>query len=94
MATHREHIPLRTCVSCGSKTEKRELIRIVATPEGPVVVDPTSKKNGRGAYVCRDRNCGDTAPRRGRLDHALRAKMSDEDWEQIVSYVGALSVPQ
>ena len=94
MTTQSRHIPLRTCVICGSKTGKRELIRIVATPEGRVVIDPTGKKNGRGAYSCRDRNCADTEPRRGRLEHALRAKMNDEEWEQIVSYVSALGVPQ
>ena len=43
------HIPLRTCIACGESRPKRELIRIVRTPDGHVVLDPTGKKSGRGA---------------------------------------------
>ena len=53
-----KHIPLRTCVSCGKKTAKRELLRIVATPSVGIVVDSSGRVNGRGAYVCRDGDCG------------------------------------
>ena len=47
-------IPQRQCVGCRTMTDKRELVRIVKTPEGEIVLDTTGKKSGRGAYVCRN----------------------------------------
>ncbi|MFA0816460.1 MAG: RNase P modulator RnpM [Anaerofustis sp.] len=49
--------PMRTCVMCKTKTDKRQLLRIVRTPEGNVEFDPTGKKNGRGAYLCTKEDC-------------------------------------
>ena len=46
-------IPMRMCVGCREMKEKRDLIRIVRTPDGEAVLDPTGKRSGRGAYVCR-----------------------------------------
>ena len=45
-------VPMRMCVGCREMKEKRELIRIVRTPEGETLMDPTGKKSGRGAYLC------------------------------------------
>ena len=56
----KRHIPERTCVTCGSKKPKRELVRIASSPEGQVSVDVTGKAPGRGAYVC-GADCWDTA---------------------------------
>lgn len=53
----RKHVPLRTCVVCGQKRPKRELMRIVHTPDGSMTVDPKGKQPGRGAYVCRQQTC-------------------------------------
>lgn len=50
-------LPLRTCVGCLSQSAKKELIRIVRTPEETWKYDPTGKANGRGLYICRDQNC-------------------------------------
>ena len=86
-ATRRRHVPLRTCIICGNKTSKGDLLRIVATPEGPVKVDPIGRKSGRGAYVCGDRVCFQKGISRGRLEYALRSKLADEDWKQIVSFI-------
>ena len=47
-------IPMRTCVITKEKCEKRDLLRLVRTPEGEVIVDPTGKRNGRGAYIKKD----------------------------------------
>jgi predicted RNA-binding protein YlxR (DUF448 family) len=47
-----KHVPRRTCVACRETDAKRQLIRLVRTPEGTVEVDPTGKRNGRGAYLC------------------------------------------
>lgn len=65
-------MPQRTCVGCGEVQGKRELVRIVRATDGTVSVDPTGKRNGRGAYVHRDMQCFDRAAS-GRLLKALRA---------------------
>lgn len=54
MATSKKKQPVRTCIGCKEAKDKRELIRIVRTPEGEILVDPTGKKSGRGAYICRN----------------------------------------
>lgn len=68
-----KHIPQRTCIGCYQTQAKRELLRIVRTPEGHVLADPTGKKNGRGAYVHKTRECWEAVLNtRGRLEHALK----------------------
>jgi predicted RNA-binding protein YlxR (DUF448 family) len=92
MTTHkRRHVPLRTCVICGNKTSKRELARIVATPLGAVVIDPTGRLAGRGTYVCKDGLCVHEGLKRGRLEHALRTKLKDDEWAGLLSAVEVLS---
>lgn len=49
--------PLRQCIGCGQMKDKRELIRIIKTPEEQIVLDTTGKKNGRGAYICPNNQC-------------------------------------
>jgi predicted RNA-binding protein YlxR (DUF448 family) len=71
--------PQRTCVVCREAKDKRELIRIVRTPEGKVVLDPTGKANGRGAYLCRQTDCLEKGLRKGRLAQALKITLSTED---------------
>ena len=85
----RRHVPIRSCVVCGNKTSKRELTRIVATPLGTVSIDPTGRLPGRGAYICRDEPCLDKGLKKGRLEYALRTKLTDEDWSELVSSVEA-----
>jgi predicted RNA-binding protein YlxR (DUF448 family) len=63
--------PTRSCVACRTAREKRELLRVVRTPDGSVVIDPTGRVAGRGAYVCRDQKCMTTAIQRGTLSRAL-----------------------
>ncbi|MCR5031793.1 MAG: YlxR family protein [Lachnospiraceae bacterium] len=60
-------IPVRQCIGCGEKRSKKELIRIVKTPEGSFCVDGTGRMNGRGAYLCGDIEC----LRKARKNHAL-----------------------
>lgn len=82
--------PVRTCVACGRRADKRELVRIAASPQG-VVVDPSGRAAGRGAYVCGSGECTVATLRRGRLEHNLRTKMSDDDWTQLVRSLEALA---
>ena len=89
-----KHIPLRTCVSCGTKAAKRELLRIVASKEGGVQLDPSGKANGRGAYLCRGGDCSPRGLIRGRVQHALRLELDQEQWDELTSSIeGALSTP-
>ncbi|MEW6225965.1 MAG: YlxR family protein [Chloroflexota bacterium] len=64
-------MPTRTCVACRTARPKRELVRVVRTPAGTVVLDLGGRAPGRGAYLCRDAACWDTAVRKRALEHAL-----------------------
>ncbi|HEX5415978.1 MAG TPA: YlxR family protein [Chloroflexota bacterium] len=63
---------MRTCVACKANRAKRELVRVVRTTDGAVVVDVTGKQSGRGAYLCRQKPCWDEGLRRGILERALK----------------------
>ena len=78
----KRHIPERTCVACGSKKPKRELIRIASSPQGQISLDVTGKAPGRGAYVCGP-DCWDTALGRGRLARSLGRQLSKNDLESL-----------
>jgi|YNPBryantNP2012_1023418.scaffolds.fasta_scaffold00137_18 predicted RNA-binding protein YlxR (DUF448 family) len=83
----RRHVPQRTCVACNTVRPKRELVRIVRVPEGGVFVDETGKLNGRGAYLCRQRVCWETALARKRLEQALHVTLTNADLERLHSYL-------
>jgi len=87
------HAPQRTCVACRRSTQKRELIRIVRTPEGSVEVDTTGKRPGRGAYICSSVDCWHEALRKERLSSALRTRLSEGDKERLRAYAESLSTP-
>jgi hypothetical protein len=91
MTVSRRHVPLRTCIICGSKAPKRSLARIVDA-KGGIVLDSTGRLPGRGTYVCADGSCVDRGLKRGRLEYALRTKLGNEDWTRILAAVEALSV--
>jgi predicted RNA-binding protein YlxR (DUF448 family) len=75
----RKHIPQRTCVACREKKDKRLLTRIVRSPDDGVVIDPTGKHNGRGAYLCGEGACWDKALSGHLLDGALKTEISAEE---------------
>ncbi len=83
-----KHIPQRTCVGCRSVQAKRDLIRIVRTPEG-VVVDPTGKLAGRGAYLHRQRSCWERGLH-GSLAHALKTELTPADRERLLAFAQTL----
>ncbi len=79
-----KHIPIRTCVACRARRPKRELIRIVRTPEGQVLVDPTGKAKGRGAYLCPQVTCWERILQRHTiLSHALKGPITPETVEEL-----------
>jgi predicted RNA-binding protein YlxR (DUF448 family) len=74
------HVPQRTCVACRQTSAKRQLVRIVRTPDGSVTVDPTGKLSGRGAYLCDSPLCWQAAfKQRGALSRALKLETIPED---------------
>ena len=65
-------IPYRTCIGCQGKKPKRDLLRIIRTPEGVIEIDETGKKSGRGAYLCYNKICFQEAIKKKRLGKALK----------------------
>lgn len=66
-------VPIRMCCACRAGKPKSELIRVVRTPDGSVVTDPTGKTPGRGAYICRDAACIEKARKSRALERAIGA---------------------
>jgi predicted RNA-binding protein YlxR (DUF448 family) len=85
-----KHIPLRTCVSCRETKSKRELLRVVRTPDGHVLIDATGKKSGRGAYLCARLACWKNALKTKRLERELEVTISDEDRANLEAYIATL----
>ncbi len=83
MTARRRPSPQRTCVVCRRTAEKRQLIRLVRTPEGRLTVDPSGKQPGRGAYLCHDPACWQTATQTDTLAKALRMTFSAEDRDRL-----------
>ncbi|GAB4570668.1 MAG: hypothetical protein Kow0077_05320 [Anaerolineae bacterium] len=75
-AGRHKHIPQRTCVVCRRTMDKRALNRIVYAPDEGLVVDPTGKRNGRGAYLCDQPACWEAAASSPVLDRALRITLT------------------
>ncbi|HAJ93887.1 MAG TPA: DUF448 domain-containing protein [Synergistaceae bacterium] len=75
----------RTCVGCGEESPKRELLRVIRTPEGEVRYDPTGRANGRGAYICRCRECLALAKKRKALSRALKTDVSEDVYENLLT---------
>ncbi|MFQ3535423.1 MAG: YlxR family protein [Aggregatilineales bacterium] len=83
MAQPRKHIPERTCVICRQTAPKRNLIRLVRTADQGVQVDPSGKRNGRGAYLCQRLACWQRAIQGEALAKALRTTLTQADRAQL-----------
>lgn len=75
--------PMRVCAGCQEQKSKKEMIRVVRTPEGAVEIDKTSKKSGRGVYLCPNSECLEKAYKEHRLERSLKTKVSSEIYEQL-----------
>ena len=83
-------IPLRKCTGCQEMKSKRELIRVVRSPEGEISIDFTGKKSGRGAYICRDMGCFETARKKHSLERSLKCEISADIYEKLKQEIEAL----
>lgn len=75
--------PLRMCVVCRARKGKEELIRVVKCPEGEIEIDFSFKAMGRGAYICKDKNCILAAQKRKAFERALRCGLDNEFYEKL-----------
>ncbi|TCZ80002.1 YlxR family protein [Paenibacillus albiflavus] len=78
-------VPLRKCVACQEMMPKRELIRIVRTPEEEILIDLKGKQSGRGAYLCGKLSCFKLAKKSKALDRALKSSVSSEIYDRLES---------
>lgn len=80
------HVPVRTCVVCREKADKRALVRVVRTPNG-LQIDLGGKLDGRGAYLCEQKSCWERAASGDVLNHALRTTLTDEDRKRLLQAI-------
>ena len=76
-------IPLRMCLGCNEMKPKNELIRVVKDPEGNISLDFTSKKNGRGAYICRSKACLEKAIKSKRIERSFSVAIPNEIYNSL-----------
>ena len=76
-------IPLRQCIGCGGSKNKKEMIRVLKTPEEEFTVDATGRKNGRGAYLCRSMECFEKAVKGKGLERSFKMAIPKEVYETL-----------
>lgn len=86
---HNKKIPMRTCCGCNEMKPKKELVRVVKTPEGEILLDFTGKKSGRGAYICRNIQCLEAAKKARKFERSFSCAVSDELYEVMKNELAA-----
>ncbi len=76
-------IPMRTCIGCREQKPKKELIRVVRNKENQIFIDLTGKANGRGAYLCRSKDCLDKAIKSKALNRSFSTEIDKETYEKL-----------
>ena len=71
-------VPLRQCIGCGEMKGKKEMMRVIKTPEGDICLDITGKKNGRGAYLCMQKECLQKARKNKGLERSFKMCIPEE----------------
>lgn len=89
-----KHVPQRMCVACRTRDAKRGYVRLVRTAEHGVLIDPTGKRNGRGAYLCRKRSCWQRALDGRALEHALKTQITEEQRAELREYARSHFPPE
>ena len=76
-------VPMRQCVGCGEMKSKKELLRVIKTPEEEIVLDTTGRKNGRGAYICASMECLKLAQKKRGLERSLKVSIPESVYESL-----------
>jgi predicted RNA-binding protein YlxR (DUF448 family) len=76
-------VPQRQCTGCGEMKNKKEMIRVIKTPEDEILIDKTGKKNGRGAYICNSPECFRKAVKNRGLERSLKVSIPQEVYEEL-----------
>ena len=89
MAVPAKKIPLRKCTGCQEMKQKKDMMRVLKTAEGQIVLDTTGRKNGRGAYLCRSMSCFEQAVKDKGLERSLKVKVPEETYESLKKEIEA-----
>ena len=84
-------IPMRQCVGCGEMKNKKEMMRVLKTPEETIVLDKTGKKNGRGAYLCKQKECLINARKNKGLERSFKMSIPNEVYDNLEKEFDALN---
>jgi uncharacterized protein len=84
------HIPERTCIACRQVKAKRDLIRIVTTKDEGIIIDTSGKKPGRGAYLCKTKECWENGLKGNRLEYVMHTKPTQQDLRRLEEYAAML----
>ena len=76
-------VPLRQCIGCGEMKGKKEMMRVIKTAEGDISLDITGKKNGRGAYLCKQADCLKKARKKKGLERSFKMSIPDEVYDSL-----------
>lgn len=79
--------PQRMCVSCRTRRDKRDLVRVTLSEDGSLTVDPTGKLPGRGAYLCKNENCIKAELKAHRISKGLKASVDGEDLNRVAKEI-------
>ncbi|MDF2800513.1 MAG: hypothetical protein K0S61_416 [Anaerocolumna sp.] len=85
-------IPARQCIGCGEMKLKKEMIRVIKTPEENIIIDATGKKNGRGAYICKSSECLLKAVKSKGLERSLKVNIPREVYEELERELSGLEL--
>ena len=79
----KKKIPLRKCTGCGEMKPKKELVRVVKTPDDKVLLDLTGRANGRGAYICPNADCLKIARKAKRIEKSFQLQIPEEVYDMM-----------
>lgn len=83
-------IPMRQCIGCGEQKNKKEMMRILKTPEGEFLIDLTGRQNGRGAYLCKSRACFEMAVKSKSLERSFKMAIPEEAYALLKKELEAI----
>lgn len=86
MATQKR-VPMRMCVACQEMRPKIELIRVVKNKENQIFIDPTGRKNGRGAYICKNINCFESVKKTRKFERVFGQQVNEDVYDLLIKYM-------